>query len=119
MQEAAEAVAPDQVSVWAAASLVVEARARVARVPAEARVVAEVQAAPAVPAAAVVQLMQGIYGAPRQGRAAVAAPELAEECREVAELAARAVSGGQEVVPEGVQVEVAELAGQVAPEVQE
>ena len=133
------AVAPDRVSVWAVASRAAVARAPAVRVPAAARVVAaEVWAALAVPVA-VARLMQEICGVRRQGRAAVAAAELAEERREWAGagLAARAVSAVQEADPEGVQVEaaaravlavqevdpgevqVAALAGQVAPEVQE
>jgi hypothetical protein len=123
MQEAAEAVAPDQVSVWAAASLVVEARARVARVPAEARVVAEVRAAPAVQeGAAVPRLMPEICGARHQGRA-VAEP--VEECQESVVVgqgaaAAEPVTEVQVVGLEVAQEEAAELAGQAAAtEVQE
>jgi len=107
MQEAAEAVAPDQVSVWAAASLVVEARARVARVPAEARVVAEVRAAPAVQeGAAVPRLMPEICGARHQGRA-VAEP--VEECQE-------SVVAGQGAAAEAAPApEVQEVALEEAP----
>lgn len=83
IQEAAEAVAPDRVSVWAAASLAVEARAPVAQVLAVARVVAEVWVVPAVrEAEEVPRLTPEICGATRQGRAAVAAAEQAEGCQE-------------------------------------